>query len=113
VEVKAFSLPPDPQHGLENSAAGCAAVALEHQMFEGKVREPDYRRLVGGADLVPDHLAHYRGAVIGDHHDLHAVGKREVWRDGSEVTVVWARTVVAETANVKNERDQRASKEAV
>ena len=31
------------------------------------------RRLVGGADLVPDHLGDHGGAVILDYHDLQAV----------------------------------------
>src|SRR5215475_5298066 len=51
--------------------------ALEHQMLE-EMREPGLaRRLVGGADLVPDHLGHHRRAVILDHHDLQAVRQRE------------------------------------
>ena len=51
--------------------------ALEHQMFE-EMREPGFAgRLVGGADLVPDHLRDDRRAVIRDHHDLQPVGKRE------------------------------------
>ena len=35
-------------------------------------------RLVGGADLVPDHVRDDRRAMIGDHHDLHAVGELEL-----------------------------------
>ena len=67
----------DPQHGLGEFAGRMRRGALEHQMFE-EMREPGFaRRLVGRADLVPDHLRDHRGAAIGDHHDLHAVGKRE------------------------------------
>ena len=51
--------------------------ALEHQMFE-KMREARFAgRLVGGADLVPDHLRDHRRAVIRDHHDLQAIGEGE------------------------------------
>ena len=35
------------------------------------------RRLVGGADLVPDHLGHDRRAMVGDDQHLEAVAKRE------------------------------------
>ena len=67
----------DPQHGLGEFAGRMLAGALEHQMFE-EMREPGFaRRLVGRADLVPDHLRDDRGAVIGDHHHLQAVAERE------------------------------------
>ena len=36
------------------------------------------RRLVGGADLVPDHVGDDRRAAVRDDHDLEAVGEREV-----------------------------------
>ena len=53
------------------------AGALEHQMFE-EMREPGFAwRLVGRADLVPDHLRDDGRAVIGDHHHLQAVVERE------------------------------------
>jgi hypothetical protein len=53
------------------------AGALEHQMLE-EMREPGFAwRLVGRADLVPDHLGDDGCAVIGDHHHLQAVLKRE------------------------------------
>ena len=52
--------------------------ALEHQMFE-EVREPRLaRRLVGGADLVPDHVGDHRRAVVGNDDQLQAVRQREV-----------------------------------
>ena len=52
--------------------------ALEHQMFE-EMRQPRFaRRLVGGADLVPDHVGNHRRAVIGNDDQLEAVGQREV-----------------------------------
>ncbi len=34
-------------------------------------------RLVGGADLVPDHVRDHRRPAVGDDDDLHAVGERE------------------------------------
>ena len=52
--------------------------ALEHQVFE-EMREAGLaRRLVGGADLVPDHVGDDRRAAVRDHHDLQPVGEREV-----------------------------------
>ena len=70
----------DPQHGLGKLAGRMLAGALEHQMFE-KMREPRFAgRLVGGADLVPDHLRDDRRAVIRDHHDLQAIVEREAGR---------------------------------
>ena len=65
----------DPQHGLREFAGRMLAGALEHQVFE-KMGQPRFaRRLVGGADLVPDHLGDNGRAVIGDHDDLQAVGE--------------------------------------
>ena len=52
--------------------------ALEHQMLEEMGDAGGARRLVGGADLVPDHLGHDRRAMIGDDQDLQAVLKREL-----------------------------------
>ena len=67
----------DPAHGLGEFTGGMLGGALEHQMLE-EMRQPRFaRRLVGGADLVPDHLRHDGGAVIGDHHHLQAVAERE------------------------------------
>ena len=67
----------DPQHGLGKLAGRMLAGALEHQMFE-KMRKAGFAgRLVGGADLVPDHLGNDRRAVIRDHHDLQAIAEGE------------------------------------
>jgi len=67
----------DPQHGLGEFTLRMRRRALEHQMLE-KMRKARFARgLVGGADLVPDHLRDDRGAMIGDHHHLHAIGERE------------------------------------
>jgi hypothetical protein len=53
------------------------AGALEHQVLE-KMRQAGFAgRLVGGADLVPDHLGDDGGAVIRDHHNLQAVAEGE------------------------------------
>ena len=67
----------DLEYGLGELASGMLGGPLEHQVFE-KVREPRLAgRLVGGADLVPDHLRHDRRAMVLDHHDLQAVAERE------------------------------------
>ena len=74
----------DPKHGLGKLTGRMLAGALEHQMFE-KVREARFAgRLVGGADLVPDHLRDDRSAVIRDHQNLQAVaeGKGGGWLGG-------------------------------
>ena len=51
--------------------------ALEHQMFEemGDAGFPE--RIVGGPDLVPDHLHDRRDAMVRHDHNLHAVAERE------------------------------------
>jgi hypothetical protein len=49
--------------------------ALEHQVFEEMRDARLARRIVGRAVLVPDHVGDDRRAVVGDHHDLHAVFK--------------------------------------
>ena len=67
----------DAQHRLGKFADRMLAGALEHQMLE-EMREPGFAwRLVGRADLVPDHLGDDGRAVIGDHHHLQAVLERE------------------------------------
>ena len=71
----------DAQHGPGKFAGRMFGGALEHQMFE-KMRKAGFtRRLVGGADLVPDHLGDDGRAVIRDHHHLKAVaeGKAGGW----------------------------------
>ena len=52
--------------------------ALEHQMLEEMRDAGLARRLVGGADAVPQHVGDDRRAVIRDHHHGHAVGEREL-----------------------------------
>jgi hypothetical protein len=52
--------------------------ALEHQMFEEMGKPRFARRLVGGADLVPDHMGHDRRAVIGNDDHLETVGQGEM-----------------------------------
>ena len=67
----------DLQHGLRELAGRMLRGALEHQMFE-EMRESRFAgRLVGRADLVPDHLRHDRRAMILDHHDLKPVRQGE------------------------------------
>ena len=63
---------------LRERAAGILLGALEHQMFE-EMRQPGFaRRLVGGADLVPDHVGDDRRAMIGDDDDFKAVVELEI-----------------------------------
>ena len=67
----------DPQHGLGEFTGGMLGRPLEHQMLE-EVRQSRFAgRLVGGADLVPDHLRDDGRTMIRDHHDLHAVAEGE------------------------------------
>ena len=67
----------DPQHGLGEFTGGMFGCPLEHQMFE-EVRQARFaRRLVGGADLVPDHLRDDGRAVIGDHEHLQPIVEGE------------------------------------
>jgi len=84
--------------------------ALEHQMFE-KMREPGFaRRLVGGADLVPDHLGDHRGAWSGITTTCMPLGSVKL-AGRSEVTVVWARTLAHErvivNASAANKQAER------
>ena len=63
----------DRRDALAELVAGMLRRALEHQMLE-EMRDAGLAGgLVGRADLVPDHMGHDRRAVVGDHHDLHAV----------------------------------------
>jgi hypothetical protein len=46
---------------------------LEHQMLE-EMRDAGFtRRLVGGADAIPDHMGDDRRAAVGNHDDFHPV----------------------------------------
>src|ERR1700722_13387819 len=67
----------DPQHGLGKLAGRMLAGALEHQMFKEVRKARLAGGLVGGADLVPDHLRDHRRAVVRDHHDLQSVAEAE------------------------------------
>ena len=61
---------------LRERGAGIFRGALEHQMFE-EMRETGFaRRLVGGADFVPDHMGDDRRAMIGNDDDLQARSTR-------------------------------------
>ena len=69
-----------PAIGLDDVrefAVRMAGRALEHQVLQKMRHARDARRLVGAADLVPDHMDHSGRAVILDHHHVHAVLKRE------------------------------------
>ena len=63
---------------LREHAGGMFGRALEHQMFE-EMRQPGFaRRLVGGADLVPDHMGDDRRSVVGNDHQLEPVRQGEL-----------------------------------
>ena len=47
-------------------------------MFEEVRQARLARRLVGGADLVPDHVGDHRRAVVGNDDQLQSVRQREV-----------------------------------
>ena len=51
---------------------------LEHQVLEEVGDAGHALGLVGGADLVPDHVRDDGGAVVGDDDHLHAVGELEL-----------------------------------
>jgi len=72
----------DLEYGLGKFAGRMLRRSLEHEVFEEVGKSRFARRLVGGPDLVPDHLGHHRRAVILNHQDLQAVGKRERGRGG-------------------------------
>ena len=63
---------------LGEVADGDLVGRLEHQVLEEVRDAGDALGLVGGADLVPNHVRDDRGAVIGDHHDVHAVRQLEL-----------------------------------
>ena len=71
-------LPADGRNDLRETAGRVLGRALEHQMLEKMGEAGLARRLVGRADLVPDHVGNDWRAMIGDDHDLEAVRKREV-----------------------------------
>ena len=71
-------LPAHARHHVRELAGRMLGGALEHQVLE-EMREAGLAgRLVGGADLVPDHVGDHRRAVVGNDHQLEAVGEREV-----------------------------------
>ena len=63
---------------LREVADGDLVGRLEHQVLEEVSDAGDALGLVGGADLVPDHVGDDRSAVIGNHHDVHAVRQLEL-----------------------------------
>ena len=71
----------DPRREL---AFGMGLGALEHQVFEEVGDARLARRIVGGADPVPHHVRHDRGAMVGDDDDLEPVGEGEADRVGGE-----------------------------
>ena len=68
----------DRRHRLREASGRVLGGALEHQMFEEMRDAGLARRLVGGADLVPDHVGDDRRAPVRHDDDLEAVGEREV-----------------------------------
>ena len=72
----------EPRDDLGELADRDLVGRLEHQVLE-EVGDARYALgLVGGADLVPDHVGHDRGPVVGDDDHVHAVGERELGRAG-------------------------------
>ena len=67
----------DPTHGLGEFTGGMFGRALEHQMLKEMRQSRFARRLVGRADLVPEHLGDDGGTMIGDHHHLQAIAEGE------------------------------------
>ena len=68
----------DVGHRLREQPLRVLLGAFEHQVLE-EVRETGLaRRLVGGADAIPEHMRDDRRAVIGNDDDLEPVGEREV-----------------------------------
>ena len=64
-----------PPHDARELAGRDLGGPLEHQMLE-KMRDARLAlRLVGGPDLVPDHLGDDGRPAVGDHHHLHAIAK--------------------------------------
>ena len=64
--------------GLGKGVARHLLGAAEHHVLEEMRQARDARRIVHRAHLEPQHLGDDRGAVIGDHQHLHAVGQREL-----------------------------------
>ena len=62
---------------LGERAFGDGLGALEHQVLEEMRDAGGALRLIRRADPIPHHMRHHRGAVILDHHRLHAVAERE------------------------------------
>ena len=92
---------------LENSPTANLVGRLEHQMLEEMGDARDALGLVGGADLVPDHVGDDRRAVIGDHHDLQAVGELELTRAGPSLHGEMASMRVS--VHVKRQQNARSS----
>ena len=64
--------------GLGEEVAGHRLGAAEHHMLEEMRQAGNAGRIVHRADLEPQHLGDHGGAMIGDHHHLHAVGQGEL-----------------------------------
>ena len=76
--VKALFSPPFLAMVWAEGVARHGLGAAEHHMLEEMGQARNARRIVHRADLEPQHLGDDRGAVIGDHQHLHAVGQREL-----------------------------------
>ena len=78
-------------------ALGMALGALEHQVFEEVGDARFARRIVGRAVAVPDHVGDDRRAMIGNDHDVEAVGQGEIrdLRRGRREDVIAVRSKLA------------------
>ena len=97
--------------GLRKSAGGMVLRRLEHQVLEEMGDTRLARLLVGGADLVPDHVGDNRCAVIGDHHHLKAVVQREALDVGAGFGAGW-RVGEQHRGNHRREEPERDRHEA-
>ena len=77
-----------PRNDLGELARRDRLGALEHQMLEEMGNAGGAARLVGGADLVPDHLGDDRSAVIRDDQHVKTVAKREFDDAGARLGAV-------------------------
>ena len=71
-------LPAEPGDDLGELADRDLVGRLEHQVLEEVGDAGHALGLVGGADLVPDHVGDDGGPVVGDDDHLHAVGELEL-----------------------------------
>ena len=96
-----------PGDDLGELAGGIASVPLNIRCSRKWAMPDEPARLVGGADLVPDHLGHHRSAMVGNDQDLQAVAERELARPAAGLALVPSTaTATATEARLKRGEDQ-------